>query len=141
RREPPRSSRAAEQRDELAPFHQQFLPCFEAEDSTAGDLLHCGISGPSMSALGQERTSPAYLAMSALPLKADKAQTCWHVRFVPKADISANSIVHTPQRVPTSNRMASILGQGEDRAWGRDSAKYMRSECDQRHLGLGGKRA
>jgi len=39
-----------------------------------------------MSALGQERTSPAYLAMSALPLKADKARTCWHVRFVPIAD-------------------------------------------------------
>src|SRR5262245_8573043 len=44
--------------------------------------------------LGQERTSPAHLAMSALPLKADKAQTGWHVRFVPKADIcsAANSI-------------------------------------------------
>src|SRR5262245_1323136 len=28
-----------------------------------------------------------HLAMSALPLKADKAPTCWHVRFVPKADI------------------------------------------------------
>src|SRR5262245_34428675 len=39
-----------------------------------------------MSALGQERTSPAYFAMSALPLKADKAQTCWHVCFVPEAD-------------------------------------------------------
>jgi hypothetical protein len=25
--------------------------------------------------------------MSALPPKADEAQTCWHVRFVPKADI------------------------------------------------------
>jgi hypothetical protein len=35
RRERPRR-RAAEQPDELAPFHQQFLPCFEAEDSTAG---------------------------------------------------------------------------------------------------------
>jgi hypothetical protein len=30
----------------------------------------------------QERTSTVHLAMSALPLKADKAQTCWHVRFV-----------------------------------------------------------
>jgi len=40
-----------------------------------------------MTALGQERTSPAYLAMSALPLKADKAQTCWHVRLGPKGDI------------------------------------------------------
>jgi len=26
--------------------------------------------------------------MSTLALKADKEQTCWHVRFVPKADIS-----------------------------------------------------
>src|SRR5262249_4210833 len=76
-----------------------------------------------------------------LPPKADKQEKARLVRFVPKADISANSIVHTPQRVPTTNRMASILGQGEDRAWGCDSAKYMRSECDQRHLGLGGKRA
>jgi hypothetical protein len=49
--------------------------------------LHCGIFSPSMSELGQKRTSPAYLAMSALPLKADKPQTCWHVRFVPQADI------------------------------------------------------
>ena len=24
--------------------------------------------------------------MSALPPKADKERTCWHVRFVPKAD-------------------------------------------------------
>src|SRR5215472_7669452 len=45
-----------------------------------------GISGPSMSALGQQRTSPAYLAMSALPLKADKEQMCRYVRFVPCVD-------------------------------------------------------
>src|SRR5262249_3943514 len=60
------------------------------KDSTSrysGRLPHCGISAPSMSALGQERTSPAYLAMSALPPKADKQQTVSIVRFVPKADI------------------------------------------------------
>jgi hypothetical protein len=56
RRERP-GGRAAEERDELAPFHQQFLPCFEAEDSTAGDLLHCGISKESLSAVGHERRS------------------------------------------------------------------------------------
>jgi hypothetical protein len=39
-----------------------------------------------MSAPSQQRTSPAYLALSALPPKADIAQTCWHVRFVPEAD-------------------------------------------------------
>jgi hypothetical protein len=48
--------------------------------------VHRSKSGRLMSALGQERTSPAYLAMSALPLKADKQQTCRNVRFVPKAD-------------------------------------------------------
>src|SRR5262245_66317749 len=40
-RERPRR-RAAEQRDEVAAFHQQFLPCFEAEDSTAGDYYTAG---------------------------------------------------------------------------------------------------
>ena len=39
-----------------------------------------------MSALGQERTSATYLAMSALPLKADIASLARNVRFVPKAD-------------------------------------------------------
>jgi len=38
-----------------------------------------------MAEMGQERTPPLHLAMSALPPKADKAQTCWLVRFVPKA--------------------------------------------------------
>ena len=45
----------------------------------------CWLASP-MSALGQERTSLYHLATSGLPLKADKASTCWHVRFVPKAD-------------------------------------------------------
>src|SRR5262249_8540501 len=38
--------------------------------------LHCGISALFLSALGQERTSPVHLAMSALPLKADPAPAC-----------------------------------------------------------------
>src|SRR5262245_19635206 len=36
--------RSAEQRDEVAPFQWQCLPCFQPEDITARDLLHCGIS-------------------------------------------------------------------------------------------------
>ena len=39
-----------------------------------------------MSAMGQERTSPVHLAMSALPPKADIDRRDRHVRFVPKAD-------------------------------------------------------
>jgi hypothetical protein len=42
---------------------------------------------PLMSALGQERTSPVHLAMSALPPKADIERRDWHVRLVPKADL------------------------------------------------------
>src|SRR5262249_4795308 len=68
RRERPHCRRSAEQRYELAPFHQQFLPCFEAEDSTAGDLLHCGISKEPLSAYGSEVTETigaAWQRMSA----------------------------------------------------------------------------
>jgi N12 class adenine-specific DNA methylase len=39
-----------------------------------------------MSAMGQQRTSLAYLAMSALPPKADKQQMSRFVRLVPQAD-------------------------------------------------------
>src|SRR5262249_57193222 len=51
---------------------------------------------PPMAEMGQERTPPLHLAMSALPPKADKAQTCWLVRFVPKGDIriAANLFDH-----------------------------------------------
>src|SRR5262249_19604749 len=83
RRERP-GRRAAEERDEIAPFHQQFFPCFEAEDSTAGDLLHCGISGASMSAMGQTRAGQAR-AMSASLRKQTNTPTSRYVRFVPKA--------------------------------------------------------
>ena len=49
--------------------------------------MHRSKSGPLMSTLGQERTSPVILPMSALPPKADKEQPSRYVRFVPKADI------------------------------------------------------
>ena len=44
-------------------------------------------SEPSMSALGQKRTSEHVRIMSALPPKADIAKRDRHVCFVPKADI------------------------------------------------------
>jgi len=40
-----------------------------------------------MSALGQKQTSRHLQPMSALHPKADIAETDWHVRFVPKADM------------------------------------------------------
>src|SRR6516162_5092429 len=42
-----------------------------------------------MSALGHRRTSAHVRVMSALPPKADIAESGWHVCFVPKADIQA----------------------------------------------------
>jgi|SRR5262249_31404493 len=38
-------------------------------------------------AMIRDRVIAGLARMSALPPKADKEQTCWHVRFVPKADI------------------------------------------------------
>src|SRR5262249_2155749 len=59
------------------------------KDSTPSEygwsLLHRGISVLRMTALGHQQTRRRHGAMSALPLKADKAPTCWHVRFVPIA--------------------------------------------------------
>ena len=40
-----------------------------------------------MSALGQKRTFGLFIAMSALPPKADMVQRGRDVRFVPKADM------------------------------------------------------
>jgi hypothetical protein len=94
RRERPSSRRrAAEERDELPPFHQRFLPCFEAEDSTAGDLLHCGISKEPLSALGLGRVkTPASAArieasrkklayQSGIMLRTDGSTPCWRILF------------------------------------------------------------
>src|SRR5262249_58047318 len=47
---------------------RQFLPCFEAEDSTEGGLLHCGISKEPLSAVGSiwsNRRARDGLVMSA----------------------------------------------------------------------------
>src|SRR5262249_47092905 len=75
RRERP-CRRAAEQRDERAPFHQQFLSCFEAEDSTGGGLPHCGISKEPLSALGQQRPVDTLAAVAPCPLRSDCFTPC-----------------------------------------------------------------
>src|SRR5262249_51145929 len=73
RRERPRGC-AAEQRDELAPIHQQFLPCFEAEDSTPGNLPHCGISKQPLSAMGHQRLTPSKPHYGSCPLCSESGQ-------------------------------------------------------------------
>src|SRR5262249_28588549 len=87
RRERPRGCRAAEQPDELAPFHQQFLPCFEAEDSTPGNLPHCGISKQPLSAMGLGCAKTPALAL--------------HVEISGSNCISESQIIlHTPGSMP-----------------------------------------
>ena len=49
-----------------------------------------------MSVQGQKRTFGNLRRMSALPPKADIAESDWDVRFVPKADIRAHSITEVP---------------------------------------------
>src|SRR5262249_55405911 len=87
RRERP-CGRRAEQADELAAFPSSVSRVPTKDNIPRRRLLRCGISGASMSAMGQKLTLRHHLAMSALPPKADKEQTCRHVRFVPKADKS-----------------------------------------------------
>ena len=55
--------------------------------------LHGSNPKPLMSALGQKQTFRSAIVMSALPPKADIAESDWHVRFVPKADICSAAIL------------------------------------------------
>jgi hypothetical protein len=57
----------------------------------SGISLHGSNPEPPMSALGQKRTFGLFIAMSALPPKADIGSRDPDVRFVPKADIYASS--------------------------------------------------
>jgi hypothetical protein len=63
---------------------------------------------PLMSALGHKRTSGLVCGMSRLPPKADIAESDWHVRFAPKADISAlfNYLVGKTQNTQRVRRVA-----------------------------------
>ena len=55
--------------------------------------LHGSNLEPLMSALGQKQTIGPFIAMSALPPKADIGTQSRDVRFVPKADMAATSIL------------------------------------------------
>src|SRR5262245_28796277 len=88
-----------------------------------------------MSALGQERTSPVHLAMSALPQTADKERTPRNVRFVPIASecTAANSTLFdhlVGGRVQKAARRAvRAASRGVDAA-GRRSCLTIRDACD-----------
>src|SRR5262245_31957842 len=53
-------------------FTERCLPCFEAEDSTPADLLHCGIPKEPLSAVGHERQIDRLATWAALPLRPRK---------------------------------------------------------------------
>ena len=76
-----------------------------------------------MSALGQKQTCGQFIAMSALPPKADIDRRDWDVRFVPKGDVSARycrrHFLLTLALWRHHNRSAGDrhLGQSERRLW------------------------
>jgi hypothetical protein len=57
--------------------------CSIPEGDDKSGVVQCKISAEPVSVVGQERTSPVHLAMSALPPKADIERHDWDVRFVP----------------------------------------------------------
>ena len=59
--------------------------------------------------------------MSALPLKADKAQTCCHVRLVPKADERAAA------KAPLFDH---LVGAGDERRWDFEAERPRSLEVD-----------
>src|SRR5262249_26708421 len=117
----PRNRRTAEQRDELAPFHQQFLPCFEAEDSTAGNLLHCGISKEPLSAVGHFR-------------QIGTLQTPRDVRFAPRADIDRRDgnvrfVLKADSCIATKNNLLdNLVGACEERRRYREAERLRRNQ-------------
>src|SRR5262249_16198597 len=64
---------AGEQRDELAPFQWQCLPCIQPRDTTAGNLLQCGILSGLM---------PLWVNLD----RVDRAGTSIHIRYASKSD-------------------------------------------------------
>ena len=81
RRKRPRRRPAAEQRDELAPFHCPVPPVLRTKDSTA--LLRCGISIPARTAWGHERPEGDVGVESVRLPTADIGRRGWHGRKVP----------------------------------------------------------
>jgi|SRR5215475_1182080 len=83
RRERPRRSRAAEKRDEVAPFHYPMPPVLPTERIArlryGTRLLRCGISARLRTGLGQIRSSDDVHCTTALPPKADLSAPSRHV--------------------------------------------------------------
>src|SRR5262245_15354921 len=68
--------------------------------------------------LGQQRTLPAYLAMSALPLKADMRELPRNVRFVPKCTAAWVGLFD------------HLVGAGEQRRWNFEPERSRGHEID-----------
>src|SRR5262249_35166442 len=88
-------------------------------------LLHRSVSSRPTSALDQERTSPAYLAMSALPPKADKQRTSRYVRFVPIAAVSSCSKMSAE-----ASLLDHLVGAREQGRWQRNPQRLGGPQID-----------
>jgi hypothetical protein len=135
RHERPRS-RAAEQRDQLATFHCPMSPVLPTEriphPGGAGDLLRCGISVPSMSALGHSRPRPAKPKGYTRPLRPKGGQT--HKRLAKSAlchDVWPGRAVQDGLPRSTNVRAASMYQASEVEQFAPGHHGYPRaSEAD-----------
>src|SRR5262249_32770888 len=69
-----------------------------------------GISKKPLSAVGQEQTSLAYFAMSALALKADRQQTCWQTCSRCSVRAIAGHATAPPSRAMNSRPLMPHIG-------------------------------
>src|SRR5215472_5154913 len=81
-----------------------------------------------MSALGHWRTSHRVRVMSALPPKADIAESDCHVRFVPKADIQILTRIHSVNQA--QRRRCTIFAQACRVGSGPPLTRYTPSEIN-----------
>jgi hypothetical protein len=70
-----------------------------------------------MSALGQKQTLAHVRVMSALPPKADIAESDWHVRFVPQTEVKSQIRLAPCGRNVASSIAANRVACDDKMAW------------------------
>src|SRR5215471_19990888 len=78
----------------------------------SGVSLHGSNPERLMSAMGQKRTLRGVRPMSAIPPKADIAESDWHVRFVPIPEKNATHVTRSAARRNPSKGLTNTVGIG-----------------------------